>query len=399
MRFLREVDRGYIYPRERFTAKVLLAAICHLISRVTRYATPDCAIADATMSLVRRSTRIAAMARRANYHPYARPAMALARRAVNAARSRMGRSTQSTAQSSSSAPLTSHFDYKTDYVKRRMTRRRRRIIRRRRKWSRRVVRAVRESTLGSAHIIRRSFAPDQFSSDGLSNSVSWTMYGLNGQNNPNLNTTNDIGQSMFEAAGTDWTNWTSTSLASVNHKIHAYHGTMECTIVNAGGTDALVEVYYIRARSREDEAWQSPNHVYNVGFLKQKETREPDTGLQVGTPLTPTELGVTPFQNALFCRKFNIYKRQKFRIPGNGGEVSFILHDRKPRTYTMSGVRQYAWDRGTSGILVQWQGVAQGGTFGEVSPSPALPTVMSFNITRRYRFKFARDDTPTDGRN
>lgn len=300
---------------------------------------------------------------------------------------------------SSSAPLTGHFDYKTDYRKRRLTRRRRRVIRRRRKWRRRVVKAVRESTLGSAHIIRRSFASDQNSPDGLSNSVSWTLYGLNGFNNPNLNTTNDIGQSMFEAAGPDWTNWTSTTLASVNHKIHAYHGTMEVTIVNAGGNDALVEVYFIRARSREDEAWLSPNNVYNVGFLKQKETREPDTGLQVGTPLTPTELGVTPFQNALFCRKFNIYKRQKFRIPGNGGEVSFVMHDRKPRTYTMSSVRQYAWDRGTSGILVQWQGVALGSSAGGEPATPALPTTLSFNVTRRYRFKFARDDTPTDGRN
>lgn len=340
------------------------------------------------------ATPFGAMASRSAYTVARRFASGAMKRRRTEQLSRHGRENLS-----SSAPLTGHYDYKTDYRKRRLSRFQRRVVRRRRKWRRRVVKAVRESTLGSAHIIRRSFAADQNSPDSLSNSVSWTMYGLNGFNNPNLNTTNDIGQSMFEAAGSDWTNWTSTTLASVNHKIHAYHATMEVTIVNSGGNDALVEVYFIRARSREDEAWLSPNNVYNVGFLKQKETREPDTNLQVGTPLTPTELGVTPFQNALFCRKFNIYKRQKFRIPGNGGEVSFIMHDRRARTFTLSRVRQYAWDRAMSGVLVQWNGVAQGSTVGGEEPSPALPTTLGFNVTRRYRFKFARDDTPTDGRN
>lgn len=340
---------------------------------------------------------------RAFMQPYAaaapllrRAAYSVVRRMASGAVKRRLVDNRSSAQAEpvSSAPLTGHYDYKTDYRKRRLTRRRRRVIRRRRKWTRRVVKAIRENAIGSSHIIRRSFAPDVAAAAASSASVSWMMYGLNGANDPNLNTTNDIGQSMFEATGPDWTNWESTTVSSVNHKIHSYHATMEFTMVNTGVNDALVEVYYIRARRREAAAWLSPNNVFNQGFLKQKETREPDTGRQVGTELTPTELGVTPFQNALFCRMFNIYKRQKFRVPV-GGEISFVMHDRRPRTFTLGGTKPFAWDRGASGVFVQFQGVATGGGV----PSPATPALMSFNVTRRYRFKFARDDTATDGRN
>lgn len=313
---------------------------------------------------------------------------------------KLGRSYTRTATTSESrnAPLTGHYDYKTDYRKRRLTRRGRRKFRRRRKWRRRILRTVREGTIGSSHIIRRSFAPDQTSAAGSSSSVSWMLYGLNGTNNPNLNTTNDIGQSMYEASNADWSNWTSTTLASVDHKIHAYHGTMEVSIVNNGGNDAWVEVYYIRARSRQDDAWGSPNQVYQTGFLKQGPTIEPDSTNQIGTQLVSNEVGVTPFQNALFCRFFTIYKRQKFRVPGNGGEISFVVHDRRPRTYSLGGVKPFAWDRGTSGILVQWQGVAAGAV-GEEPATVASPTIMSFTVVRRYRFKFAAHDNATDGRN
>ena len=68
--------------------------------------------------------------------------------------------------------------------------------------------------------------------------------------------------------------------------------------------------------------------------------------------------------------------------------------DRRVRNFTIGGVKPYAWDKATSGVLVQWQGVAVGGG----APVPAVASAMTFNVTRRYRFKFVRDDQPTDGR-
>lgn len=324
---------------------------------------------------------------------------AAARRAIGSAvrrlTSRSGTSAQSVQSATAGQPLTGHYDYKTDYSKRRLSKKVRRVVRRKRRWRNKVIRTVREGLVGSSHILRRSFAPAVVSNVNQSASLSWMMYGLNGYNDPNLDTTNDVGQTMYEASGTAWTNWDSTTLSSVNHKFYAHHATMEVTMVNTGEKDVLVEVYHIRARNRQVAAWASPNNVFNVGFVKQGPTVEPDTGLQVGTQLTPTELGVTPFQNALFCRMFNIFKRRKFRIPV-GGEVTFLVHDRRPRTYTLGGVKPFAWDRGTSGVFIQFQGVAENilGT-----GYAAAPAQMTFNCIRRYRYKFVENNNATDGRN
>ena len=239
------------------------------------------------MSLVRRSSRLACMGRGSYLAPYIRPTLALARRAVTATwKRKMANRSGPSADSGSSAPITGEYDYKTDYRRRRISKRRRRVMRRRRKWKRSVVRAVRDATIGSAHIIRRSFAPDVTSPGNASASISYTMYGLNGTNDPDNNTCNDIGQSMYEAAGaTDWANWDSSVSASVNHKIQSLHGTMEVTMVNTGANDALVEVYHIYARRRVENDYLNPNNIYNLGFVKQGRAQEPDTGNIVGAGL------------------------------------------------------------------------------------------------------------------
>lgn len=290
-------------------------------------------------------------------------------------------------------PITSRYDFTTDYRKRRQSKRQRRKSRRKRKWQRRIVNTVRAANIGSSHMLRRSFSADVTAAANTQGTASFTIYGLNGTNNPNLNTTNDMGQFMYDISNADWNNWDSATLTSKMHRIHSFHATMEFNMVNTGESDAFVEVYFIRAKSRQAASWGDPTNVYNVGFLKQGVTTDPNSGNPVGSELTPTELGVTPFQNSLFCRFFTIYKRQKYRI-SPGAEVSFVHMDRRVRTFTIGGVKPFAWGKGTSGVLIQWQGVAVGGGV----PSPAASSAMTFNVTRRYRFKFVRDDQPTDGR-
>ena len=290
-------------------------------------------------------------------------------------------------------PITNRYDFTTDYRKRRQSKRQRRKARRKRKWKRRVVNTVRTANIGSSHMLRRSFSADVTAAANTQGTASFTIYGLNGTNDPNLNTTNDMGQFMYDISNADWNNWDSATLASKIHRIHSFHATMEFNMVNTGTSDAFVEVYFIRARGRQAASWGDPTKVYNVGFLKQGVTTDPNSGNPIGSELTPTELGVTPFQNSLFCRFFTIYKRQKYRI-SPGAEVSFVHMDRRVRNFTIGGVKPYAWDKATSGVLVQWQGVAVGGG----APAPAVASAMTFNVTRRYRFKFVRDDQPTDGR-
>ncbi|QGF19354.1 capsid protein [Antarctic virus CAA_003_54] len=303
------------------------------------------------------------------------------------------RTQTNTRRSSESEPITGQYDFKTDYRKRSLSGRARRVVKRKRAWDKKVVKTVREHTLGSAHVIRRSFQPNIGTGAGLSTSFSYLLYGLNGDSNADVNTTNDIGSILAAADPFAWANWSSTTLNSIDQKLYSYHATMEVNIVNTGTTDAWVEIYYIRARKRTETAWQSPNFTYNQGFIKQSTTSEPDIGATFGTPLVGTELGVTPFQNALFCRNWLITKRQKFRIPASG-EISFVHNDRRYRTFSIGQTRPFAWDRSTSGVFVQFYGVATGGGV----PDAAAPCSLTTNVTRRYRMKFAPSDNATDTR-
>lgn len=298
--------------------------------------------------------------------------------------------TQTTRSSTSSAPLTGHHDFKTDYVKKRPSRRTRRNIKRKTQWRKSIIKTVRESTVGSSHVIRRSFQGSITSAVDASNSFSYMMYGLNGESNTNINTTNDIGATLFAGAGTAWTNWNSTTLTAVDHKLYSQHASLEFNMSNTGTTDLWAEVYYIRARRRVEAVWLSPNTIFNQGFLKQGVTIEPDTINVIGTELVPTELGVTPFQNALFTRNFLITKRQKFRIPV-GDEISFVLNDRRSRTFSIQSSKPYAWDKSTTGIFVQFYGVS-------TNANAAAAAQVATTCTRRYRMKFMDNDNANDAR-
>lgn len=294
-----------------------------------------------------------------------------------------------------SAPLTGYSDYKVDYKKRKLTRRSKRVIFRKRKWTRKVVRAVRESTTGSAHVVRSSFAPGRESPANGSAWFSATIYGLNGTNDPNINCCNDLGQAFFNADSTAWTNWDSNGpvLDSRSQRIEAFHATMEFTMLNTGANDVLAEVYFIRARKRTERYYTDPSYVYETGFSKQDTTREPDSNTLMGSALAASQMGVTPFQNSLFCRTFNIIKRVKHRIQA-GGEVSFIHRDARTRWFTLKDTKAYSMSNATSGVLVQFQGVPVAGG----APSAAAPAQLTFTVQRRYRFKFLSGEMSTDAR-
>lgn len=287
-------------------------------------------------------------------------------------------------------PLTTERDFTTDYSKRRPSPRARRNIKRKRTWTRKVVKAVREATLGSQHIIRRSYAPNFTTPVSTKGTFSFTMYGLNGDANTSVNTNNDVGSILFNGSPTEWNDWESPIATSTNQKLHSYHATLEFSMSNTGTNDAWVEVYHIRARRRVDFTLASPDAIYQRGFLKQGTAYEPDTGTSVGTPLLPSDLGVTPFQNAMFCRTFQITKRQKFKL-AVGAEISFTIHDARPRTFAIGSTKPYTMDSSTSGILVQQYGVS-------TNTAEAAAVTTTLQCIRRYRMKMAEDDNPTDAR-
>lgn len=296
--------------------------------------------------------------------------------------------TQTTTRPTESATaLTAQQDYKTDYRKRRLSRKRRRAYRRKRKWKRKIVNTVRNADVGSTHVVRRAIC-QLTTTTNQSNAVSFGLYGLNGTSGDAFNPTADIREIFREISDTDWTNATN-GVASQQHKIYSMHGTMEMTVRNVNSTnDALVEAYFIRGKKRSPVNY-SPTSIYSTGFAKAALASDPNTGNLFDSKLSFSDVGITPFQSPWFTQHFTIYKRQKFTL-APGGECSFILHDRKARTFKMDYAATCSTDKNFHGVLFQQYGlpVVAG------AESYALPTDCVYSSIRRYRIKMFRDNLP-----
>lgn len=295
-------------------------------------------------------------------------------------------------RSGQSAVLTTQTDAKTDYRKRRVSKRMRRRRRVQYKRKRRLINTIRNANVGSTHIVRRSLALVTTAS-GVSDAISYGLYGLNGTTGDTFNTCDDVGEVFDEMDPVSWAAVSNPAVAGQNHKIYAYHATAEYTLRNTGSTDAIVEAYFIRGTKPLNVAFApNPTNCYFAAFVKQSTASDPNTGNAFEGPLAATQIGVTPFQAQVFTRHYRIYKRQKFRIAA-GQEISFVVTDSRPRTFTMDQSRIYSTDRNYHGVLFQQQGPpdATGGV-----ETPAIATSMTYLCTRRYRIKMFRDNLVKD---
>jgi len=307
------------------------------------------------------------------------------------------RASRGTAVSQSgSAPLTGQFDFKTDYRRRRLTRRQRFRFRKRRRRNARMVRTIREATIGSTHIVRRHVVGNLASTLGGSGIASAGLYGLNGTPD-DANNANDVGSIFTDLDSAAWSGANNPLVVSPDHKLRYMHATMEVTVSNTGDQDVLLEAYYIRGRRPVASEWGNPGLFYVNSFNKQGRAEDPETGADIGgSELNATQIGVTPFQSASFCRNYNIYKRQKFRIPP-GNEINVIIHDRRPHTFLMPGTRNNSTDSRYHGILFQWQGTA--GVVAGSNPvlyTAAQATQITMLVVKRFRLKMVTDDKAKD---
>jgi len=325
----------------------------------------------------------------------ARIAGQLARRAMSNKRRRTG-NPERTQMRADTGPLTAQHDYKTDYRKRRVSSRQKRVRRRRGKFNRKIVNVVRNANIGSSHIIRRSLA-NLTTATNLSNAVSYGMYGLNGTSTDTFNSTADIREIFREISETDWTNAINGS-TSQQHRIYSMHATMEITVRNTGSNDALIECYYIRGK-RRSPILTSPTLIYSNGFAKAGIAYDPNQNPTLVNPapsaatfdakLAFSDVGVTPFQCPWFVQHYNIYKRQKFTLTA-GGEFSFIMHDRRPRTFKMDTASTASTDRSYHGVLFQQFGLPSA----DGVETYALPTAVTYSSIRRYRLKMFQHNLP-----
>lgn len=300
-----------------------------------------------------------------------------------------------TTDEGSGGAITGQRYAKTDYRKRRLTKRQRYRARRRWRRKRSFINAVRNADIGTTHILRRSLC-NLTTPSGLSGYVGFGLNSLDGQPGEAFNTHDDIGEVFDELAPASWSAVLDPGVDSDIYKLHQYHATAEYTIRNNNtnpNTEAVVEAYFIYGRKPVDKRLAlAPADVYTAGFKKQAVTKGEEPGQNFEGALVGTQVGVTPFQNALFCRHFKIYKRQKFLIPP-GDEVSFVINDRRFRQYSMDRVKGFSTDRNYIGVLFQQQGCPAAGAD---PPTVAQATALSYLCTRRYRFKLVRQNLVND---
>jgi len=290
---------------------------------------------------------------------------------------------------SSTQPLTGQFDYKTDYVKRRIPKRKRRMYRRKRKWNRRVINLVRNAEVGTTHLVRNNLYA-MTSSNNVSNVVTFGLNGLNGFGTGDAQEgCNDISEFLKEKDPANWAAFTTNTLPS--YKLWVMHGTMEMTLRNIGIYDAIIEAYYIRGKKPLTLSFSdSPGDCYKKGFSKQPTAQDPDTGATYDGPLAFDTIGTTPFQSSLFSRYYKIYKRTKFRIPP-GNEVSMVIHVGRS-VFSTASVKGWTTDSRYHGILFQ----QQGSPIFDLTNIKAAPTNVLYLSVRRYRVKMVENNYVQD---
>jgi hypothetical protein len=286
-------------------------------------------------------------------------------------------------------PLTTQFDYKTDYRKRRVSKRKRFQLRRRRKWKRRIINVVRNSEVGTTHLVRNSLY-SMTSANNVSNVVTFGLNGLDGFGTGDAQEScNDMAEFLKEKDPASWAAWNTNTTPS--YKMWVMHGTMEVTIRNIGIYDAIIEAYYVRGKRPVNRTFaDSPGAVYKQGFTKQPTAQDPDTGAVYDGPLTFDTIGTTPFQSSAFTRFYKIYKRTKFRI-SPGTEISVAIHVGRSM-FTTSSVKGFTTDSRYHGILFQ----QQGSPVFDMTNLKAAPSNCLYLCVRRYRVKMIENNYVQD---
>lgn len=292
-----------------------------------------------------------------------------------------------TRTASDSRPLTTQFDYKTDYVRRRPNKYK---ARRARRFQRRVVSVVRKSNAAAQKVIRQSAwtlptALDQ------SDSFSYTLYGSDGSTNENINPCADLRELFRECSKPAWDSALNSAISEFSTtKLHFMHAHMEITLKNTGPSDALVEAYHFYCRRDLSNQCPNPTEAYSRGFSKEPIVYDPDSGNSFDRRIYFNDVGSTPFHSTLFTRSFCITKRTKYRMPP-GAEISLLIRDNRSRVFTPPSLVGKSCTRATSGVLFQVQGCPGVNELGQTLK--AQQAQITSLCIRHYNFRIWSDRT------
>lgn len=270
--------------------------------------------------------------------------------------------------------LSTQYDVKQQYRRRRMPRRKRRA------WVKkiRMVNTITNKKLGSQFQILRSRVIATAAAD-TQTSFSCGIYGENGV----PATSSDIGiADLFELNNL-------SGDTGVNNNWWLKSGVIDIEISNVG-TDAAanpftVDCYEIVCRrtvnTQGGVAPAGPNDMFITGFAA---TQQPILG--TNSLISPILPGVTPFQNSIFCTHFKILKKTRVLV-SVGQATHFMFRDAKDRRYRYeSSSRPVCSPMLYHGFLFILQGV---------TTSTAYSGAISASCTAIRYYDYVREDTNT----
>nr|QKQ15094.1 Cap [Trichosanthes kirilowii geminiviridae] len=252
-------------------------------------------------------------------------------------------------------PITSQYDVRTVYRKKRMPRRRRRRYVR---FVRKVQHVAMKATALQTQLIRENKILGQPAN--LTSYCAQLMYTGAGAGGLQGTTTGTVGP---KGKTDDLVDMTTDGTLTNNPTalIHYQSCTMDCTIRNFSPGPVVVEVYHIVARTdvQDNATYHYAENIYELGFAQPTPVNEGTSGTN-RTRISATDIGTTPFNNSLFSRYFMVKKKTKIEL--GTGELSQIqLRDPRNHRMNTNKIRNQVYIPGvTQGYLFQVMGSPNG---------------------------------------
>lgn len=249
--------------------------------------------------------------------------------------------------------VTTQFDTKLIYRRRRMP------YRRRRRWKRfvRKVTAVSDKDFAQQSVVR-NYSTNNISTGSTTDQqiAGFELYSFNG----------DPNRDDMEAIQ-------ATALTADRENIRFKSAVLDLTCVNTGTTSLEVDLYVMMCRRDVSTAVATTmQQQYVDAFAQQAEI---DVGIG-GTLLSATQRGVTPFQNTLFLPYWRVLTKRKYMLSA-GGTFTYQTRDPKNRYYSFSFDNGIHAKRGwTRGVLLVFKNVPGAGVNGQIN----------VGVTRTYAY-------------
>lgn len=275
--------------------------------------------------------------------------------------------------STSSAPVTSQYDARTTYRRKKLSRKGKRILKKRARFTRRVLKGLQADKEPQMVLFKDNFQISSLA-DGQNIGIGggMTLYSLDG----NVVGSRDV-KRILDAS--------SDSNVSVT-KFYMRSAHLDLSMKNIGTDGCYVEIYYWVGR----KSFATNNNQGGLGeidtFAKLVDSgyAQQPANLTGGGTLTKLIYGTTPFQNSLITEFMKIIKKTVIHLgPGQIADVSLS----STRDFVIDGWQQVSgrlFNRRSKGIMIVQYG--EPNSLSTADSGKTLASTVNYNVTRTYHF-------------